>query len=388
MSKKLLYQEIMDYLEAKIQQQEFRPDDLLPSEFELARQFNVSRITTQKALDELQNNGLIYRIRGKGSFVSEPSKSKANQFDQSLKIIALVIPFQNSFGGSLEVIQGLSPVLSKSGYYLTVHISHYSIEEERQLLNNLVNDGATGIIIYPFSHRYNVDLVNRLLLNKYPIITIDKYYDVLPVSSVCSDNFNGSYQAASHLIQLGHRNIVFVSDRDLMSANSVSERYFGFCKALKDHDLSITDDNLICIDYHNNEKLFQAIINNDPDVDGLLEPFKIIISNSLMNKEKRFTAIHGVNDYLTIFFLKAALAMGIKVPDEMSFVGFDNIDYSAFFEIPLSTIEQDFKKIGEEAGNLMINRIANPDEEFKRVVLPVKMIIRKSTGFLEAAVNY
>jgi GntR family transcriptional regulator, arabinose operon transcriptional repressor len=388
MSKKLLYQEIMDYLETKIQQQEFRPDDLLPSEFELARQFNVSRITTQKALDELQNNGLIYRVRGKGSFVCEPSKSKVNQLDQSLKIIALVIPFQNSFGGSLEVIQGLSPVLSKHGYYLTVHISHYSIEEERELLNNLVNDGAAGIVIYPFSHRYNVDLVNRLLLDKYPIITIDKYYDVLPVSSVYSDNFNGSYQAASHLIQLGHRNIVFVSDRDLMSANSVSERYFGFCKALKDHDLPITDDNLICIDYRNNEELFQAIINNDPEVDSLLDPFKKIIGDLLNNKKRRFTAIHGLNDYLTIYFLKAALTMGVKVPDEMSFVGFDNIDYSAFFETPLTTIEQDFKKIGEEAGILMMNRIANPDGEYKRVVLPVKMIIRKSTGSLETAVNY
>ena len=387
MFKKLLYKEIMEYLTAKIEQQEFRPDDLLPSEFELAKQFNVSRITAQKALDELQNDGLIYRVRGKGSFVSGSAKLKSHKPDQSLKVIALVIPFGSSFGRSLDLIQGLSGILSKQGYYLTVHISHYSIEEERELLNNLVKDGVTGIIIYPFSHRYNVDLVNRLLLDNYPIITIDKYYDALPVSSVYSDNFSGSYQAATHLIQLGHRNIVFVSDRDLMSANSVNERYFGFCKALKDHDLPITDDNLICIDYRNNEELFQAIINNEPVAHNLLEPFKKIISQLLNNKKKHFTAIHGLNDYLTLFFLKAALAMGVRVPYEMSFVGFDNIDYSAFFEIPLTTVEQDFKKIGEEAGILMLNRIANPEDEYKRVHLPVKLIIRKSSGYLENAVN-
>ena len=66
MPKKLLYQEIIDYLKTKIINREFLPGDLLPSEFELTRDFKVSRITAQKALDELENSGLIYRVRGKG----------------------------------------------------------------------------------------------------------------------------------------------------------------------------------------------------------------------------------------------------------------------------------------------------------------------------------
>lgn len=388
MRKKLLYQEIIDYLQAKITSREFAPGDLLPSEFELARHFQVSRITAQKALDELENSGLVYRVRGKGSFVSDqPQVAPGNAAEPSLKIIALVIPFGSSLGRGFDVIQNLSAVLSRNGYYLSVHISHYSIEEEREILANLVRDGVAGIVIYPFSHRDNVDLIHRLLLNNYPIITVDKFYDVLPVSGVLSDNFNGSYQATAHLIARGHRNIVFVSDRELAAANSVSERYFGFCKALKDHGLPITDEQLVLTEYRHNEPLFEAVKNNSPAVNALLDPYKKIIA-ALLEREKPCTAIHGLNDYLTIYLLKAALGMGIKVPQELSFIGFDNIDYSAYLEVPLTTVEQNFKKIGEEAGHLMLRRINDPAGECSRIVIPVELIERRSTGFWEAAVNY
>ncbi len=388
MSKKLLYQEIIDHLKAKIVKKEFLPGDLLPSEFELAREFKVSRITAQKALDELENSGLVYRVRGKGSFVSEqPRISQGNPAEPSLKIVALVIPFGSSLGRSVDVIQGLSAMLSKNGYYLSVHISHYSIEEEREILNKLVGDGMAGIIVYPFSHRDNLDLIHRLLLNNYPIITIDKFYDVLPVSGVFSDNFNGSYQAATHLIERGHRNIVFISDRELAQANSVSERYFGFCKALKDHDLPITDRQFILTEYRHNEPLFEAIKRNSPSMNDLLDPYKKIIAGLLEGK-KPITAIHGLNDYLTIYLLKAALAMGVDVPRELSFIGFDNIDYSAYLEVPLTTVEQNFKKIGEEAGRLIMNRMTCPEEECQRVVIPVDLIERQSTAFMKSAVNY
>lgn len=388
MPKKLLYQEIIDYLKTKIINREFLPGDLLPSEFELTRDFKVSRITAQKALDELENSGLIYRVRGKGSFVSDqPQIMQGNPAEQSLKIIALVIPFRSSLGRSFDIIQGLSTVLSKNGYYLSVHISHYSVAEEREILTKLVKDGVAGIIVYPFSHCDNIDLIHRLLLNNYPIITIDKFYDVLPVSGVFSDNFNGSYQAATHLIERGHRNIVFISDRELAAANSISERYFGFCKALKDHNLPITDEQLILTEYRHNEPLFEAVKNNSPSVNELLDPYKKIITG-LLEGDKPCTAIHGLNDYLTIYLLKAALAMGIKVPGELSFVGFDNIDYSAYLEVPLTTVEQNFREIGVEAGNLIMSRISDPAGECKRIVIPVELIERRSTAFLETAVNY
>lgn len=388
MPRKLLYQEIIDYLKNKIGNQEFMSGDLLPSEFELARQFKVSRITAQKALDELENSGLITRVRGKGSFVSNRQQvAPGNPAEQSLKIIALVIPFGSSLGRSFDVIQGLSSVLSKNGYYLSIHVSHYSIEEEREILTNLVNDGVAGIIIYPFSHRDNVDLIHRLMINNYPLITIDKLYEIIPVSGVSSDNFNGSYQAASYLIERGHRNIVFISDRELVEANSVSERYFGFCKALKDYAMPIAGDQLILTEYLHNEPLFEAVKSNSPSVPKLLDPYKKIIAG-LLEREKPCTAIHGLNDYLTIYLIKAALNLGVSVPRDLSFIGFDNIDYGAYLEVPLTTVEQNFKKIGEEAGLLMMHLITDPTGECRRIIIPVELIERQSATLQNSAVNY
>lgn len=79
--------------------------------------------------------------------------------------------------------------------------------------------------------------------------------------------------------------------------------------------------------------------------------------------------------------------MGLNVPQDLSFIGFDGIDYGAYLEVPLTTVAQDFHEIGVEAANLIMERIANPAAECKRMVLPVRLITRKSTAALENAVD-
>lgn len=382
MDKKILYKTIMEQIENKIQNAEWKPDDLLPSEFQLSQEFGVSRITAQRALDELENNGLIYRVKGKGSFVCSRSASQevtpVGNFSK-INVVALVMPFGSSLGRGMDVIQGISSALNRNGFYLTVHISNQNTEEEKKIINNLISDGVSGIILYPVSHRKNIDLMNRLFLDNYPIITIDKYFDAFPVSCVLSDNFNGSYMAASHLIELGHRELVFASDFELESATSVRDRYFGFCKALKDHSVELKDDNLVCIDHLDNEVLMNALKNYDSSRSYLLDPIRKIL-DKILNRENRCTAIHAVHDYMAIYLLKAALEMGINVPDELSIIGFDNIENCTYIEVPLTTVEQNFHKLGEEAGTLITDKIRNPSGECKRIIVPVELIKRNSTA--------
>lgn len=381
MVKKLLYKEIMKHIEDKIQNAEWKPDDLLPSEAELSLEFGVSRITVQRALDKLENSGLIYRRKGKGSFVCNKAMDQQvikGGNSSKINVVALVMPFGSSLGRGMDVIQGISSVLSRNGFYLTVHISNQNTDEEKKIISNLINDGVNGIILYPVSHRKNIDLINRLFLDNYPIITIDKYFDAFPVSCVLSDNFNGSYMAASHLIELGHRELVFASDSELESATSVRDRYFGFCKALKDNSIELKDDNLVCIEHLNNEVL-DALKNYSSSRSYLLDPFKKII-DKVLNRENRCTAIHALHDYMAIYLLKAALEMGINVPDELSIIGFDNIENGTYLEVPLTTVEQNFHKLGEEAGTLITDKICNPSDDCKRIILPVELIKRNSTA--------
>lgn len=390
-----LYVKIVEDYKRKIVQGELKVNERLPSEIDVARIYGVSRITSKRALEELEREGFIYRIKGSGSYVSErkteddiPDKSLNMSAVQEvarwgnssrINVVALVMPFGGSLGKRVDLIQGVSTVLNSNGFYLKVHISHFSSEEEREIINNLISEGVAGIILYPFSDRKNIDLINKLLLEEYPIITIDKYFDALPISCVLSDNFKGSYMAASHLIELGHRDIIFVSDRELDSVTSVRDRYLGFCKALKDNCIELKSSNLICIDPLDNEVILDALQNGNSSCRNLLDPIRKIIYR-MLNSENTYTAIHALHDYLAIYLLKVALEMGVKVPDELSIIGFDNIENCSYVEVPLTTMEQNFHKIGEEAGKLIIDKINNTHDEYKRVVLPVKLIKRSSTA--------
>lgn len=379
-SNKPLYIQIIDYLKEEINKDEFALNQQLPTEKDLAEKFNVSRITSKRAMEELEREGLIVRKRGSGSFLLHKKNSinnKTNDEKNKMNVVALIIPFGGSLGRGMDLIQGLSEVLNKNSFFLTVHISNQDSDEERRIIINLVDSGVRGIILYPVSHRKNIDLISRLLLDNYPIITIDKYYEAFPLSCVLSDNFSGSYKAASHLIELGHKEIVFVTDSDLDSATSVKDRYFGFSKAIKDNGLTLNDENMICINHLNNETL-NCIKEYDSLDEKILEPF-IKIIEYLISKERKCTAIHAVHDYLAIFLLKSARIMGINVPNDLSIVGFDNIENASYLEVTLTTVEQNFSRIGEEAGNLILKIIKTGIDEHKSIILPVELLVRNST---------
>jgi GntR family transcriptional regulator, arabinose operon transcriptional repressor len=376
-----LYSQIIDHLKKRIATGELLPNRQIPTEKALAQQFNVSRITSKRALEELEREGLIYRKKGSGSFVKEKVKSDAvvsviaNQ--TPINVIALVMPFGSSMGRSMDVIQGLTGLLNKYGYYLTVHISNESMGEEKRIINNLVHDGVRGIILYPVSHDRNIDLIYRLSIKRYPIVTIDKYFDAFDVSCVVSDNFTGSYNLTAYLIEMGHREIVFFTDWSIESATSIRDRYFAFSKALHDHSIELDDSKLICLETMHMEA-GDASVGNYTFSNHRPELIRKTLAD-LTNRPNKCTAIQAVNDMAAADLIRAALEMGIKVPEDLAIVGFDNLEKSEYLEVPLTTVDQDLATIGEEAGKLILDRINNPAGKSKKIIVPVKLIKRKST---------
>ena len=170
--------QIIDYLKEKINKDEFALNQQLPTEKDLAEKFNVSRITSKRAMEELEREGLIVRKRGSGSFLLHKKNSinnKINDEKNKMNVVALIIPFGGSLGRGMDLIQGLSEVLNKNSYFLTVHISNQDSEEERRIITNLIDSGVRGIILYPVSHRKNIDLISRLLLDSLPFLMLQRY---------------------------------------------------------------------------------------------------------------------------------------------------------------------------------------------------------------------
>lgn len=364
---KLLYEKITSYLREEIRNQNFKPGDKLPTEMQLADQFGVSRITSKRALADLNAEGLIYRVRGSGSFVSSIARAEekitaGNKMDYS-RIVPFVLPFDVSNGGIMNVVAGASRVMSEKGYILSVHCCNEDINEEKEVLHQFYEKRAAGIILYPISDRKNLEIMNLLYLNNYPIVTIDKYYESLPISNVVSDNLTGAYEAVNYLINLGHKKIAIVSDNKIEDATSIRNRYFGYCKALNENKIPI-DERLVKM----------GIMEANSNYDKVCrEVLKELLDYGI-------TGICGINDYVASSLIKGATDLGIFVPRQLSVIGFDNLEFSKYLSVPLTTVQQNFYKIGKVAAQLLLDSIENGDHKCFKSVIPTKLIERDSCG--------
>jgi len=356
-----LYMHIMEDLEHKISSNILKPGDKLPTELELAKLYNVSRTTSQRALAELERKGLIDRKRGKGSFVS--SSRSANIHIGSNKIISIILPYSGPSGRLIEYINGASNYAGKNGYYLTIHTTDNDSNEEREALKGLIkNNEISGAIFYP-TRRDNFDILYLLYLDNYPIVTIDKRFQSLPLSYVVSDNFNGGYKATSFLIENGHERIAYISTLPIEDISSIRERFFGYCSALKEHNVPI-DTNLFCFDFR--------CQNNKADAKSI-ETLKHFLKDGV-------TAIFAEHDYIAISIYQTLQDMGVRVPEDISLMGFDNVEILEHLDIPLATINQNFYDIGGMAAKTVIDMIEHGYCDSRENIIPVELVVGESVA--------
>jgi GntR family transcriptional regulator of arabinose operon len=369
--KRALYAQIIDHYKSKILNKEILPDEQLPTEMEMADLFGVSRITTKRALEELERDGFIYRKRGQGSFVLPVSQEKKSTGN---RLVAIVIPTNDRRGRRIDYIRGATEYLNQAGYYLVVQTTDDSPELEREMLANLVRNGIQGIIYYPTS-RSNFDVLYQLVLDQYPIVIIDKYFDALPLNYVVSDNFKGGYMAAAHLIKHGHRRIAFLSNPYIENISSVQDRFFGFCSAMKDNGIPVSKDNILL-------GLWDKVVSRHQSEEETIEFYKGILTKL---KKDGVTAIFAENDYIALFAAKVLRLMGLCIPDDMSIVGFDNIELMANMDLQLTTMDQDFYQIGKMAGKAVVDRMEGKNLDNEIFKVPVKLLERGSVADLTAS---
>jgi len=368
----LLYRKIITYIKDEITKGNLNEGDRLPTEAELSEMFSVSRITSKRALEDLRNEGLIYRVRGSGSYVKEqrslsdvreaaPARERVTNGIDYNKIICMVIPFDTKNGGMMDMISSVSNALEKTDYVLSIYCVNDDVEKERDTLTGLYEKQVGGIIYYPISDRKNIDVINMLYLHGFPIVTIDKYFESVPINYVVSDNMGGAYIATKHLIELGHTKIAFLSDHMIEDATSIRNRYFGYCKALNEADLPI-DEKLV-----KNGDLFNI------EFDKCVSIIRELIGYGM-------TAACSINDYVATMTIRCIMSLGLSVPDDISVTGFDDLDFARMFSVPITTVRQNMVQIGYEAVNLIIESIRNGRNIKAKKVVPVELVVRETTA--------
>jgi DNA-binding LacI/PurR family transcriptional regulator len=375
MNKQPLYEIIYHHYKEEILSGSLAPGTRLPSEKDIAKQFKVSRITVIRALNELGSDNLIYRVQGSGSYVSENTGKKSDSSEVSKKspvIISLVLPNFDSV--AVNILKGVEDVARQKNYFVTYHRTSDDSKIETKVINEIISTGSHGIILYPTEKFENMELYSRLLIDRYPLVLIDRKIPGLDLSLVSIDNEDAFYKITTHLIDLGHKRIIFVGSA-VFSISSEYERYKGFCKAhienglplLNKHLYSNIDMETIPLNYKPHELKFRRECHYMFDLLEKLEP------------NERPTAIAAVNDYIAELIISIALERGHSVPGTFSITGFDNLPFTSHLPVPLTTIEQPSYEIGRLAASELLKKIKVPNNAQIMRKLEGKLIVREST---------
>ncbi|RAP75106.1 GntR family transcriptional regulator [Paenibacillus montanisoli] len=373
------YQIIIDYYTDRIANGELRAGDKLPIGPEIAEQFGVSAITVTHAMRELEAGGLIKRIKKKGTFVTERANDPAetpltgtaaaseapaaSASTLPMPVISLVMPFSETIG--YEIFRGVEEECAAQGLYVTFHNSKYDDGVERSIIQKLAKDRVSGIIVYPVSSYKNIDVFGRLAIEGIPFTLIDRNIEGLDAPLVVSNNVEAGRSLASHLIGLGHRRLAFVC-QSWKEAVSVSDRYKGYCNALIEAGIPPKPEWLVNWE----------VLQDGADADASIQYDRLL--DRLLAISPAPTAAVAVNDFTATGLLKSALQRGIAVPEQLSITGFDNHSFTEHLEVPLTTVEQNFYRIGREAAKLVL--APAQDRNGAKLILGTTLIVRQSTS--------
>lgn len=342
----------------------------IPTETQLSRHLDISRTTVRLALQRAEVEGLIKRTAGRGTFVTyQPEENTSTH---------LVGYVTRSFDNEIHRVELNSAETElRSAGYRVIFSNATTSDEEVTILEHLLDYGIEGVMLYPHaeSTQAQKDILLRYQAKNIPVVFLDRTVHGIESDYVSSDNYNGGYTVAKYLIELGHQHIVFLQPI-IQGLQPIDERYAGYCDALQEHGLPVYEPmRVVSSDGYEffETDVFQALSNEQNE---LIES----ITDGLKNLDPHPSAIFCVNDCLAIITLSVVQRMGLRVPDDISIVGFDDISLAAYVGVPLTTVSQDAHELGKVAARQLIGRLEGDITPSVRLEVPSQLRIRMSTS--------
>jgi len=351
----------VDLLVERIGSGKLRPGDKLPSEAMLVKQYGASRITIGRAMRELQQRGLIDRVAGSGSYVrGRQNKAKGPLF------FGLLIPDLGESEIFEPICYGIAHAPEASEHILLwghADAAHATRAGQAwQLCEQYVKRKVDGVFFAPLEFEADAAQVNRKILSaletaQIPVVLLDRRPGAAPERHrpdlVGINNRQAGYLATEHLIRLGCRRIGFLAHHG--SAGTISQRFAGYRDALAAHGLNV-------------EKGMPAYL---PEEDAAEE------GPSTTEAVEAFVCL---NDRIAAELMRAYVARGIRVPEDVRIVGIDDVRYAALLPVPLTTVRQPCRAIGEAALRTMLDRIDQPHAPARDILLDGELVVRESCG--------
>jgi DNA-binding LacI/PurR family transcriptional regulator len=283
----------------------------------------------------------------------QPNRNARNlRKSTTSKIGVIITDIQNPFFGS--VVRGIEKVTINDDYTIILGNSDEDPEREKKLVAMLLEEGAAGIIIVPT----NLDIENyrSLFSSGTPFVVIDRRLPIQDLDMVLVNGSAGAEMAVDHLFSLGHQKIGYVGG--LKHISVMQEREQGFIGGLRKHNLQLFP-----------EFIQQGNNRQDGGYTGV---------SKLLSLSQPPSAILIANNLMTLGGLQAIHEFGLEIPENISLVGFDDMDWASSLRPPLTVIAQPSYKMGELSASILLERINAPEQSYQTVVLNTELVIRAS----------
>jgi LacI family transcriptional regulator len=325
---------------------------------EVAEKAGVSYTTVSHVINNTRF--VAQETRARVLAAMEALNYRPNALAQSLRsgrtnTFGLILP-DSSNPYFAEISRSIEDEAFKLGYSVIFCNTERDPHKEQLYIEVLSKKQVDGLIFVATGDR--VDALETLLRQELPVVVVDRDFPAFEVDAVLTDNRQGGYLATRHLVELGHRRIACITGPSHITPSA--ERVTGYRNALLEAGLPFEEKLVLSGDYR-------------PDSGR-------VAASVLLNRPDPPTALFFCNDLMAIGAMRAATWAGWHIPEQLSIVGFDDIEFASYTHPPLTTIAQPKVEVGYRAAHLLIDRINDKERPFQRVILPTRLIFRESSG--------
>lgn len=328
----------------------------MPTIFDIARESGFSYSTVSRTLSGFEfvkpstREKILETAKKLGYVPNQQARSLAG--GPSHLIGVLVPTLTNDY--IIQILQGIDDELTQSNYNLILYTTNRHQGTEATYVATIMNGAADGLLLVaPFITDSYLETLNE---RDFPYILIDQEYEAEDSMVVKATNRQGAYEATQYLIELGHTRIGFIAG--LPQLNSAIERLKGYEAALSDNGIQFRDEYIVQGKFEMRTG-YQA-------------------TRKILTLQECPTAIFAANDLSALGAIDAIREHGLRIPQDISIIGFDDIPQAAVTYPKLTTVRQPLNQMGREAVNLLLRRLQTPDMDTVKLTLNTQLIIRDS----------
>jgi len=292
----------------------------------------------------------------------QPNVLALNLRNKKTNTIGIIVPEITSYFFS-SVIKGMQDLLSDTNYQLVISQSEESLKKEKEIIQAMARVRVDGFLISPTSETVDPEIYNNLIKDGIPLVLFDRDCVGTNADKVLVDDYNGAFQAVDYLIKTGCKRIAHISGPPDLSISK--HRKKGYYDALSKHGIP-----------HEAELVVAA--------GGFSPEYGVESAKTLLDLPNQPDAIYAINDGIAIGAMYVIKEAGIKIPEQISVVGFDDEPHSSYFIPPLTSVWQPVYDMGMLAARILLQRLngEGKNDELRYELLKPELMVRKSSRAL------